>query len=51
MPKQLLFGNYLGMKCAQFSYQEFQEKIQTGEHSRKEQGAKNEVVNNQAIKG
>lgn len=49
--QQLLFGNYLGMKCAQFSYQEFQEKIQTGELSRKEQGAKFEVVFNQAIKG
>ena len=49
--QQLLFSNYLGMKCAQFSYSEFQEKLNSGELTRKEKVTAFSSVFQQAVKG
>lgn len=49
--KQLLFSNYLGMKCAQFSYSEFHEKLNSGVLTRKSKGTSFENVFEQAVRG
>ncbi len=49
--QQLLFSNYLGMKAAQLSYSEFQQKIQSGQIKKLAKTPLFSSVFDQAVKG